>query len=234
MGILKELFSSGVRDGNKTIDFLVEPDVDQLSQFNESDVSRDSAGRFAEFSSGHKKHSVPLHRDKSQVDMGKAIQGLAKSGFHVGSEETHPKTQKKFRYVSNSRGDVERMTDAEVVDLAHSHGSRFTGDAETPKKTKEQVHTDIHKAIQELEPSAHKGAMFGAADLRKKLGMNKQEFDAAIWQMVKAGTLAVHQHDFPSGESQESLDGMVSRDAGEHDRGFNGKVYYNAITVRQN
>lgn len=95
---------------------------------------------------------------------------------------------------------------------------------------------DVPAVMNKLEPGALRGALVGMRELRKELGLPKQEFDDLMLQLQKEGKVSLHKHDYVAPKTTAEVDEMVFRpnpDAGGTGSHPTGD-YYVAGAIRQN
>lgn len=81
----------------------------------------------------------------------------------------------------------------------------------------------ILEAMRAVEPAAERGALVTPRQIRRLVGLSRAEFDARVLRMSRAGTLALHYHDWPASLSQAERDELVLIDG----------VYYIGLAIRQ-
>jgi hypothetical protein len=70
--------------------------------------------------------------------------------------------------------------------------------------------------MKQMDPGAELGTLIGAADLRRRAGLSKEEFDRQSLALARAGHLSLHQHDFPGSLSPERLAELITDGAGRY------------------
>lgn len=81
----------------------------------------------------------------------------------------------------------------------------------------------ILDAMRSVEPAADRGAVVTPRQIRSLCGLSRAEFDARVLRMARAGTLALHHHDWPASLTQVERDELVYCDG----------VYYIGLAIRQ-
>jgi len=75
---------------------------------------------------------------------------------------------------------------------------------------------DLVTLMKQMDPGAELGTLIGAADLRRRAGLSKEEFDRQSLALARAGHLSLHQHDFPGSLSPERLAELITDGAGRY------------------
>ncbi|MFN6105666.1 MAG: hypothetical protein ACK5EA_14645 [Planctomycetaceae bacterium] len=83
---------------------------------------------------------------------------------------------------------------------------------------------DLVSLMRQLNPGADTGTLIGAAELRQRAGLPKEEFDRQAVALARAGRISLHEHDFRSRLSPEEQAQLIHDGVGR---------YYTGLSLRQ-
>jgi hypothetical protein len=97
------------------------------------------------------------------------------------------------------------------------------------------VQGDLLSTIRSLQPPGQGRALVSIGELRDKVGMKPEEFDAQLLQLAREGKVALHHHDFPGSLKPEEKARLLKADD-PTSRGLGGaepgKIYYVGVAPK--
>lgn len=130
-----------------------------------------------------------------------------------------------------SRAEVDAAACAIVEQWNHqpvNGGEAISASAFTPRPSEPlDLPTAILSRMEEIQPRAGEGAMVYIPELRRAaefLHKDRDEFDRALWDLVRAGRVAVHRYDHAMTLSETERADLLQDDSGQFYHGLSLRI----------